>query len=32
VDQSRFRSLVNFDLLALRNMNQVFQEVERDAF
>ncbi len=32
VDQSRFRSLANFDLLALRNMNQVFQEVERDAF
>ena len=32
VDQSRFRSLFNYDLLALRNMNQVFQEVERDAF
>ena len=32
VDQSRFRSLMNFDLLALRNMNQVFQEVEHDAF
>jgi glyoxylase-like metal-dependent hydrolase (beta-lactamase superfamily II) len=32
VDQSRFRSLLNYDLLALRNMNQVFQEVERDAF
>jgi glyoxylase-like metal-dependent hydrolase (beta-lactamase superfamily II) len=32
VDQSRFRSLANFDQLALRNMNQVFQEVERDAF
>jgi glyoxylase-like metal-dependent hydrolase (beta-lactamase superfamily II) len=32
VDQSRFHSLRNFDLLALRNMNQVFQEVERDAF
>ena len=32
VDQSRFRSLINFDLLALRNMNQVFQEVERDSF
>jgi len=32
VDQSRFQSLVNFDLLALRNMYQVFQEVERDAF
>lgn len=32
VDQSRFRSLLNFDLLALRNMNQLFQEVERDAF
>ena len=32
VDQARFRSLFNFELLALRNMNQVFQEVERDAF
>jgi len=32
VDQKRFRSLFNFELLALRNMNQVFQEVERDAF
>lgn len=32
VDQSRFRSLANFDLLALRNMNQLFQEVERDSF
>lgn len=32
VDQSHFKSLFNFDLLALRNMNQVFQEVERDAF
>lgn len=32
VDQSRFRSLLNYDLLALRNMNQLFQEVERDAF
>lgn len=31
-DQSRFRALVNFDLLARRNMNQVFQEVERDSF
>ena len=31
-DQSRFRSLINFDLLARRNMNQVFQEVERDSF
>lgn len=31
-DQSRFRTLVNFDLLARRNMNQVFQEVERDSF
>ena len=30
-DQSRFRSLANFDLLARRNMNQVCQEVERDA-
>ena len=31
-DQSRFRPLINFDLLARRNMNQVFQEVERDSF
>lgn len=31
-DQSRFRALVNFDLLARRNMNQMFQEVERDSF
>ena len=31
-DQSRFRALVNFDLLARRNMNQIFQEVERDSF
>lgn len=31
-DQSRFRALVNFDLLARRNMNQVFQDVERDSF
>ena len=32
VDQSRFRSLHNYDLLARRNMNQVFQEVARDSF
>ncbi len=32
VDQSQFRRLHNFDLLARRNMNQVFQEVERDSF
>lgn len=32
VDQSLFGSLRNFDQLALRNMNQVFQEVERDSF
>ncbi len=32
VDQSRFRALINFDLLALRNMNRVFLEVELDSF
>jgi glyoxylase-like metal-dependent hydrolase (beta-lactamase superfamily II) len=32
VDQSRFKILLNFDLLALRNMNQVFQDIEREAF
>jgi len=32
VDQSRFRRLANFDLLAGRNMNIVFQEIERESF
>ena len=32
VDQSRFKSLNNFDLLARRNMNIVFQEIERELF
>lgn len=32
VDQSRFKSLANFDQLALRNMNQVFQEIEKELF
>jgi len=32
VDQSRFRSLANYDLLASRNMNMVFQEIERESF
>jgi len=31
-DQSKFRSLANFDLLASRNMNIVFQEIERESF
>jgi len=32
VDQSRFRGLANYDLLALRNMNIVFQEIEKESF
>lgn len=32
VDQSRFRSLANYELLAARNMNIVFQEIEKEAF
>jgi glyoxylase-like metal-dependent hydrolase (beta-lactamase superfamily II) len=32
VDQSRFKSLANFDQLALRNMNQAFQEIEKELF
>ncbi len=32
VDQSKFKYLVNFDLLAKRNMNQVFTEMERESF
>jgi len=32
VDQSRFRSLANFELLAARNMNIVFQEIEKESF
>lgn len=32
VDQSRFRSLVNFEQLARRNVHQVYLELERDAF
>lgn len=32
VDQSRFRALANYELLAARNMNMVFQEIERESF
>ena len=32
VDQSRFRTLVNFTQLARRNVHQVYLELERDAF
>jgi glyoxylase-like metal-dependent hydrolase (beta-lactamase superfamily II) len=32
VDQSRFKALQNFDLLAKRNMNIVFQEIEKELF
>jgi glyoxylase-like metal-dependent hydrolase (beta-lactamase superfamily II) len=32
VDQSRFRKLENFDQLARRNMNIVFQEIEKELF
>ena len=31
-DQSKFKYLLNFDLLAKRNMNQVYTEMEREAF
>ena len=31
-DQSKFKYLVNFDLLAKRNMNQVFTEMEQESF
>lgn len=32
VDQSKFKYLLNFDLLAKRNMNQVFTEMEQESF
>jgi glyoxylase-like metal-dependent hydrolase (beta-lactamase superfamily II) len=32
IDQSRFKHLVNFDQLARRNANQVFLEMEKEAF
>lgn len=32
IDQSRFRRLLNYDLLARRNVNILFQEIEREAF
>ena len=32
IDQSKFKYLVNFDLLAKRNMNQVFTEMELESF
>ena len=31
-DQSKFNYLLNFDLLAKRNMNQVFTEMEQESF
>ena len=31
-DQSKFKYLLNFDLLAKRNMNQVFTEMEQESF
>lgn len=31
-DQAQFRYLVNFDLLAKRNMNQVYTEMEQESF
>ena len=31
-DQSKFKYLLNFDLLAKRNMNQVFTEMELESF
>lgn len=32
VDQSQFKYLVNFDLLAKRNLNQVYLEMEKESF
>ncbi len=32
IDQSKFKYLANFDLLAKRNMNQVFTEMEQESF
>lgn len=32
VDQSKFKYLLNFDLLARRNMSQVFTEMEQESF
>jgi hypothetical protein len=32
IDQSRFKHLANFDQLARRNANQVFLEMEKEAF
>lgn len=32
IDQSKFKYLVNFELLAKRNMNQVFTEMEQESF
>lgn len=31
-DQAQFRYPVNFDLLAKRNMNQVYTEMEQESF
>ena len=32
IDQSKFKYLLNFDLLAKRNVNQVYTEMEQEAF
>ncbi len=32
IDQSKFRYLVNFDLLSRRNVNQIFTEMEQESF
>ncbi len=32
IDQSKFRYLLNFDMLAKRNMNQVYTEMEHESF
>jgi len=32
VDQSKYKYLANFDLLARRNVNQIYLEMEREAF
>jgi len=32
VDQSKYQYLLNFDLLARRNVNQIYLEMEREAF
>ena len=32
IDQSRYKNLVNYDLLARRNAHQIFTEVEKESF